>query len=214
MRPAAKPSIALMPANAIQERRKIARVDFRGRVEIAALTPPSAGRSPLVAASSELGPADSINLNEEGMCLRLQRELSIHAHVALRLFAEEHKRPFECTGRVAWVMQRLDLRDAPPFLYDIGVHFINPSSRLRGFASDLGLHMRAAGGSTASAKARLEPAMIRQRCYVPQVEQESTSPRRWHLVVTVDGAPCFSQRFASRREADDAWEDFQRRKAS
>ena len=199
-----------MTANAVQERRKVFRVDFRGRAEVGPLTGSARNTS-----ASEVWPADSVNLSEDGACLRLQRELSIHTHVALRLFTESRKRPCECTGRVAWVVQRLDLRDVPPFLYDVGVEFINPSSRLRQFASHLGLDLKTSNGAKTSApKAALEPAMIRQRCYVPRVEQEPGAPRRWHLVVTVDGAPCFSRRFASWRELGEAWARFKRRPAS
>ena len=102
----------------LQERRKRARGSFPGRVQI---TLPLSG----------VLEANPVNFSEGGMCLRLKEALEVSARVQLRLFAEAKKRPLTCAGRVAWVVQRLDLRSAPPFLFDVGIELVNPQSAVR-----------------------------------------------------------------------------------
>lgn len=193
-----------MAINVVQERRRLTRVDFQGRVEINPIESFTNGRPLFFRASS-------LNLSEGGVCVRLEQELAIHARVAMRILATPRRQPLECHGRVAWVIQRLDLRTDPPFLYDIGVEFINPSERLRQFASRLGVALKPPVLISTRRKPP-EPATIHGRCYVPQLQQESSAPRRWHLVVTVDGVPCVSRRTATRQAALAAWEQFQRRR--
>jgi len=196
-----------MAPNQIQERRKGERVGFRGRVEIdlvaARATWPSSSDS-----FSDRFEADSVNLSEGGMCVRLQQALDIHARVTLRLFPEPRKKPLECAGRVAWVIQRLDLRDAEPFVYDIGVEFVDPPPRLRQLTSGPGLPEKPLG--VRAPTRALQPLTVNDRCYVPRLQQESNQGNRWHLIVTVDSVPCFSRRYASEREALVSWEKFKR----
>jgi len=186
-----------MALKTIEERRKAPRVDWRGRVELNLpnLQTPLAG--------------NSLNMSEEGMCLRLQEALEVRSRVRLRLFTESSKKPVECTGRVAWVMQRLDLRNAPPFLYDVGVQFIDRPGRFRQFADRAGVLVKPSSGRAAK-ESSLQPSVINGRSYVPRLQQESSSGPRWHLIVTVDGAPCFSHRYASVQEAADSWAQFRR----
>lgn len=77
-------------------------------------------------------PADGVNLSGGGLCLRLRETLDVRAVVRLQLTTQPRaSRGIECTGRVAWVSQRLDLRPTPPFLFDVGIEFVRPSPRLR-----------------------------------------------------------------------------------
>jgi hypothetical protein len=186
-----------MALTTLVEHRKAPRVDFQGRVEIQQRAP-----------KSRLA-ASSVNLSGGGICVRLEEMLELHARVILRMFAERAQKPLECAGQVTWVIQRLDLRTTPPFLYDVGFRFLNPSGRLRQWVSRAGVGMRPAAARAASS--RLQPTTVRGRGYVPSLEKESSSRMPWHLVVRVDGAPCFSRRYATRREARGAWEQFQRR---
>lgn len=179
------------------DRRAAPRVDFQGRVEVA----PRASASRLS--------ASSVNLSEGGICVRLEETLELHARVLLRMFAAGAQKPLECAGQVAWVVQRLDLRAAPPFLYDVGVQFLKPSSRLRQWLVRTGLGRRPAAPRAAGG--RLQPAAVRGRWYVPSLEKESSARMAWHLVIRVDGAPCFSCRYPTQREAREAWRQFQRR---
>ncbi len=183
-------------AHTLTERRKLLRVDLSSRVELDMLSIPRRLN------------ADSINFNEGGMCVRVQEALEISSQVRMRLFAQSLTRPLEFGGRVAWVIQRLDLRDIPPFLYDVGVEFVNPPARLRAFASRIGVAMKTVSRPI---KPSLQPFHVQNRCYTPRVARESSLQGSWHLVVLVEGAPCFSGRYASERDALQAWEQFKRR---
>jgi hypothetical protein len=55
--------------------------------------------------------------------------------------------------------------------------------------------------------------MIRGRQFIPRLERDAHRPSQWHLVVSVDGAPCFSNRYPSERAALSAWSQFQRQQA-
>ena len=196
-----------MAIHPVEERRSRARVGFRGRVEIDLLASPDVWQHNTLQ-SQERFEADSVNLSEGGLCVRLEQTLDIHTRVALRVFADSRKRPVECVGRVAWVVQRLDLRDVPPFLYDIGLEFVDPPLRLRQLTSRTGpLEKPSSARSTTK---MLYPHTIKDRCYIPRLEQDSSSRSRWHLIVTVDSAPCFSCRYATEREALSGWEQFKR----
>ena len=191
-----------MPPDVVQERRRLTRVDFQGRVEIDAVGPHPETRAPSL-------PTSSINLSEGGVCVRVEHELAVRSRVVLRVFSSPRRRPVQCDGRVAWVMQRLDLRPAPPFLYDVGVEFLKPPDSLRRFAARLGLPLKPVEKATPR-RLRLLPATIRDRRYLASLEQERSGSNRWHVIVTVDGTPCFGQRCESLQEAKAAWQRFQR----
>ena len=186
-----------MALKTLAERRRIPRIEFQGRVELD--LPQSQVRLE----------ANSINLSEAGVCVRLQEALDIRLRVKLRLFPETLKRPLECTGRVAWVVQRLDLRDSPPFLYDVGLEFLDPPERLRQLAARMGVQLKPILAHPVTPT--LQPALLNGRRYVPRLDKESST---WHLVVWVDGVPCFSHRFPSQREAVESWQQFKRQATS
>ena len=188
-----------MSVNTVEDRRKIPRLGVQARVQVDLLHPKARLE------------ASSVNVSEQGLCLRLQESLEIRAALKLRLFTKHSVRPLECSGRVAWVVQRLDLRPTPPFVYDIGVEFVDPSPRLRLFASSkAGVALkRPAAALTAHT---LQPAIVQGREYIPRLDREPAST--WHLVIRLDGLPCFSRRFPSLRAALKAWEEFKRQGAS
>lgn len=185
----------------MEEQRRAARLRFQEHVELDGPGLPA-----------RLG-VSSLNVSEGGVCLRLQAALEIRSAVRLRLFPSADQRPVQCAGRVAWVVQRLDLRDAPPFVYDIGVEFVNPSGRLRELVSSLGVTPRTMERPAASkgvTRSALQPVAVCGRSYVPKLEQETRPESRWHLVVMVDGMPCFGHRYASRQDALFGWREFKR----
>ena len=162
-----------------------------------------------------------VNVSKSGICLRVQETLEVRSLVHLQMTASKREeqpaargrgpRPVQCTGRVIWVVQRLDLRESPPFLYDIGIEFVDPPASLRQ------LMARQTGAPSPAALAPSVrppgPARIRSRTYVPQLEHTDSVPMPWHLVVSVDGAPCYSSRYPSSRTARAGWEQFKRRQA-
>jgi len=148
-----------------------------------------------------------MNLSERGICVRLQEALEVRSRVRLRLFAPPQKRPLECAGRVAWVIQRLDLRDAPPYLYDVGVEFLDPPTRLRQFVSRVGIAVKSSG-ERAARDVLLKPATIKGRQYAPWLEKQPSPNPCWHLIVRVEGVPCFSGRYPSQQEAVKAWDQY------
>jgi len=158
-------------------------------------------------------PADSVNVSESGLCLRLQERLEVHSLVRLQLTSGRTAsiRHVECAGRVAWIMQRLDLRQQPPFLFDVGIELIKPPLIWRQSLAQRG----ALPVSPAHRAVRkgLEAVTIRNRRYVPALEHVPTQALRWHVVVSVDGIPCFSGRYASERAALAAWATFKRQQA-
>ena len=191
----------------MRERRNVSRVEFQRRVELLA---------PKLQTGAE---ASSLNVSEGGLCLRIQQTLEIRSSVTLRVFAQPRRKPFECMGRVAWVVQRRDLRDAPPFLYDVGVEFVGSPACLRAIVSKIGLPLKpsrvqrddASTVDRPSIRAVLfQPVIVHGRCYQPHVKREPPPNNRWHLVITVDGAPCFSHRYALARDARQSWEQFKR----
>ena len=142
--------------------------------------------------------------------MRLQAALELHSRFTLRLFEEAQKRPLQCNGRVMWVVQRLDLRDEPPFLYDVGVEFLNPPARLRQLAARAGVILRSALKPPA-VRTTLQHTQLHGRSYTPCLTHESVPSPCWHLVVLADEVPCFSQRYPSEREALGAWAHFKLR---
>ncbi|MBI3320941.1 MAG: PilZ domain-containing protein [Candidatus Omnitrophica bacterium] len=210
--------MAMPAASSIQERRQFARSEWTARVAINLLrTRRSIVADPVV------------NISEGGLCLRLQEELQVRSLVQMQLTATaaggssertgqgtapeslRTGRPVRCTGRVTWVVQRLDLREAPPFLFDVGIEFVDPPPLLR--------RLLVQRGAALTSKSRephtktLEASIIRGRRFVPRLERSSRPPLRWHLVVSVDGVPCFSSHFASEQEALAAWARFKRQQA-
>lgn len=167
---------------------------------------------------------EGINFSEGGLCLRLREALDVRSAVQLRLTplragdgkgcsgaragAARDPRPVTCAGRVSWVIQRLDLRDHPPFVFDAGIEFVNPPPMLQ--------HLVRRGVDLAAQKRRsthqrlLEPFLTRGRDFVPRLERTSSRPPRWHLVVSVGGVPCFSAHYPSERAAIAAWARFKR----
>lgn len=187
-----------LSSTTVQERRKFTRG-----------LPPSRLAIQLVRPEGILA-ADYVNGSEGGLCLRLQETLEVRSLVRLEVLPGHASRRLACQGRVAWVMQRLDLRGIPPFLFDVGIEFINPPPALRHWLTRHGGHVNAAvAGSSAREKA-LEPSVIRGRRYLPQLRREPDREQPWHLVVSVDGLPCFSGRYSSERAALTAWNAFKR----
>ena len=196
-----------MALKTLDDRRRATRVQLPGRVEL------EVPHRTLVAGSS-------LNLSEGGLCVRVEESLDVRAPVTLRLFPQPRSRPLECTGRIAWVVQRSDLRTVPPPLYDVGVQFVRTSARLRQLASRLGvilrdLSTRAPRPSTGAAgklvkHSSLQPTALRGRNYEPRLIHELAPHSAWHLVVKVDGAPCFSRHYPSEREGLDGWKQFKR----
>ena len=171
----------------VQERRKFNRLDLPEHVSINLLEPDASG------------PVTHINYSEGGVCLRLTQALEIHTLVRMQLRPEDAAhRSMELTGRVAWVMQRLDLRTAAP-QYDIGIEFTDAVPKIQ---KALGQRL---AGRAASA---LAPASLSGRTFVPHVEKVSAPQGRWHLVVAVEGAPCFSGHYESERAVVQAWAKF------
>jgi len=208
----------------IQERRRFPRQESPGRMSLDLVHPPLT--------------AESINFSEGGLCLRLRQMLEVRSLVRLQLtrgsFGLDRRRLLTCTGRVTWVMQRLDLRDAPPFVFDTGIEFVDPPPAFRQLIAQ---HdpPSSAGKPVALRQRALAQATIRGRLFMPHLERISpapaparggpretrlpvsrggpTRPLRWHLVVSVEGIPCFSEHYPSERAAVSAWATFKRQQA-
>ncbi len=194
-----------LAAPPVQERRRFVRCSTATRVDISLTEPP------------RVVTANSVNVSGGGFCLRLQELLEVRSVVQLRLTpdaggAMQERRPVTCAGRVSWVVQRLDLRDVPPFWYDVGIECVDPPPVLRQFlAQRIGTF--AAQKTPRLVKSWCLPTQVRGRLFVPTVEQTTSQPLRWHLVVSVDGAPCLSEHYASERAAAAGWMTFKRRAA-
>ena len=200
----------------VQERRRFPRTDSPPQVAINLLSP---NASALVS---------RVNYSEGGLCLRVQEALEVRSLVRLQWTpgrppgppvaragagsVEKSDRAVEFTGRVAWVIQRLDLRGGPPFLYDVGIEFVDAPPMLRQLVARAGTRLATSKDGGVTHKA-LSPAVIHGRRFIPQLEREFSRPSRWHLVVSIDSVPCFSQRFPSERAAVAAWARFKRQQA-
>jgi len=161
---------------------------------------------------------DGINVSERGLCLRVGAMLEVRSLVRLQLTpassAVNRLRPVECTGRVAWVIQRLDLRSIPPFLFDIGIEFTDPPLLLRQLMAQRGSPLDRLSARRKPMRAKgVESATIHGRQFVPSLEHDPQHAARWHLVVCVDEMPCFSNRYPSERTAVAAWTRFKRQQA-
>src|SRR3989338_6777358 len=97
-----------------QERRRFPRSAVAARLSVNLVHPRTASVS-------------HVNYSEGGLCLRLDEALEVRSLIRFQVApAKSGERPksprlIECTGRVAWVIQRMDLRSMPPFLFDIGI---------------------------------------------------------------------------------------------
>ena len=198
-----------MPAasSAVQERRKFIRRDGSPQLAINLLR------------SQGAVPAGSVNFSERGLCLRVQETLEVRSLVRLQLTPTKPAsrthlgtKPMECTGRVTWVVQRLDLRHGPPFLFDVGIEFVDPPAPLRRVLLQQGLGV-AASEKPRAGKKWLAPSLVRGREYVPQLDRSAQPGQRWRLVVLVDGVPCFSEHYPSERSAALGWERYKRRQS-
>jgi hypothetical protein len=193
-----------MPVSApTQERRRAVRVSGRADCEISLLRPDG------------LLTAESVNVSEGGLCLRVRQMLEVRSLVDVQMVpaksrASRARRPVRCAARVTWVMQRLDLRDAPPFFFDTGIEFINPSPQVRQCFAQSGIVLPA---SERAALSSIEPAKIHGRRFVPALERGDAEAGKWHLVISVEGVPCFSEHYASQRAALAAWAKFKRQQA-
>ena len=185
----------------VQERRQFVRGEFPPRFGIHLLDP----ERPV--------PPDGVNVSQGGLCLRLQEGLEVRSLVRFQITpSAKAPRALTCTGRVAWVVQRLDLATTSPFLYDVGIEFVDPSAMLRQLLARRGLRLSAPPPPQTHAK-QLEAAVIRGRHFMPRLDRAAGRPSRWHLVVSVDGAPCFSDHYSSERAALAGWAQFKRRRA-
>jgi hypothetical protein len=194
-----------LTSTAVQDRRRFARLEAPPRIVIDLLQ------------SDRRLPVDAVNISEAGLCLRLEERLEVRSLVNLQVTPGRRGparagRPVRCEGRVAWVIQRLDLREAPPYLFDVGIEFADPPAFLQRLISPRGRCQP----TRAQASARivpLVPAQIRGRQFVPKLERTPGSKPEWHLIVSIDSVPCFSERYLSERAAKAGWETFRRRQA-
>ena len=179
----------------------------------------------LLQAHRSTAAAEGVNLSEGGLCLRLREMLEVRSLVRLQLTpgnsgprergqrlsrGGQGRRPVRCTGRVTWVVQRLDLRGAPPFLFDTGIELVDPPAVLRQAAAQAGAGPALPRRGVRSTK--LGAVVVRGREYVPRVEHSAGPPPRWHLVVRAEGVPCVSEHYPSERAALAAWARFRRRR--
>lgn len=201
---------------AVQERRRFPRGFLPPRVAIN-----------LIQSDRSLN-ADYLNVSEGGVCLRVQEELAVGSLVQFQFSPHrpreavrrgEHRaawfsgqRPLQCRGRVAWVTQRMDLRGIPPFVFDVGVEFVQRSARFPGLLSR-GPSEAAVPHQPSAHRKAFAPTLVRNRCFIPRLERTTDAAWRWHLIVSVDGTPCFSERYPSEREALAGWVRFRRHQA-
>ncbi len=189
----------------IQERRRFSRHEPPAPVTINLLRPHG------------VVPLDQRNFSEGGICVRLEEMLEVRSLVRLQVMTAgrrslRSRRLVECTGRITWIMQRLDLRDAPPFVFDVGIEFVDPPPMLRQLMAQRSGQLASLRTSATTGKS-VEPTAIKGRQFLPQIERTANQPLPWHLVVSVDGIPCFSGHYASERAAKAAWALFQRQQA-
>ena len=154
-------------------------------------------------------PVESMNVSEGGVCLRLEELLEVRSLVRLHLTPARERsaasaHAMECAGRVAWVMQRLDLRTMPPFVFDVGIELLNPPSQIRTLVGS-----RPEQSEAPREKKALSPSTLKGREFIPRLVRTATEAP-WHLVVSVDGIPCFSGHYPSERAAVEAWARFKR----
>jgi len=191
----------------VEERRRFSRHAFSPDLGISVLSP-----EPSILVGR-------LNCSEGGLCIRLEKAPEVRSMVLLQWDSDKHRArsakmagQIEFTGRVAWVIQRLDLRVVAPFVYDVGVEFVDPPALLRQIIARRE-GRQTAGMERSMREKMIPPAHIRDRDFIPRLARDGSQPARWHLVVMVDGSPCFSERYASERSAIDAWVRFKRQQA-
>jgi hypothetical protein len=64
----------------------------------------------------------SENLSEDGVMVKLERQLSNAAIVRLNLFVTE-KAPFDCKGSIAWT-KKVNPENTKPDIFETGIRFI------------------------------------------------------------------------------------------
>jgi len=163
------------------------------------------------------GPVNHVNVSEGGLCLRLPTMLEVRSLVRLQLTPANglarRWRPMECTGRVAWVTQRLDLRAIPPYLFDVGIEFVNLPRSVHRWLTQQHVQVGAVKPRVLSHGKPLEPAVVKGREFVPRLDSDGMRQARWHLIVTVGEVPCFSRHYPTEREALAAWARFKRQQS-
>ena len=200
--------MALSSLSSVQvpERRRFLRNELPSRVTVNLLQP------------TRLVPADGVNVSEGGLCLRLQETLEVRSLVDLQLTPDGarhgvEQKPVRCKGRVSWVVQRLDLRPSPPFVFDVGIEFVDPPSMLRKLMVQRGADQAPPPIRQAVRESRLVPSVIRGRQFIPKLERVEDRPPQWHLVVAIDGVPCLSEHYLSKSDAVAGWDRFKRQQA-
>ena len=188
-----------------QERLHFTRAPWPAALGINLLQPPGAG------------PVNHVNMSEGGLCLRLPTRLEVRSLVRLQLTPADSLarrwRPMECTGRVAWVTQRLDLRAMPPYLFDVGIEFVNLPRSIHRRLTQQHIQVGAVKPRGSNHGKPLEPAVVKGRQFVPRLDPDGLRQARWHLIVTVGDVPCFSRHYPTEHEALAAWERFKRAQA-
>ncbi|MBI4341014.1 MAG: PilZ domain-containing protein [Candidatus Omnitrophica bacterium] len=187
-----------------QERRHFARASWPGLLGVSLLQP------------TGVGPINHVNVSEGGLCLRLPAMLEVRSLVRLQLAPgglARRWRPIECTGRVAWVTQRLDLRAMPPYLFDVGIEFVEAPHRVHQWMTQLEGKQRIAERPVSTKNKQAAAAVIKGRRFEPTLICDGSAPARWHLIVAIESVPCFSHHYPTNREALAAWEQFKRQQS-
>jgi hypothetical protein len=94
----------------------------------------------------------------------------------------------------------------------VGIEFVDPPPLLRQLIA------RRQGALTASRKTMihrraLATRIVRGRQFIPHLERDPGNTSPWHLIVSVDGVPCFSHRYTSEAAALVGWSQFKRAQA-
>ncbi len=156
---------------------------------------------------------DGVNVSNRGACLRVGHSLEINSLMDLQFKhmvsaqAENVNEIEKCSARVAWVVQRLDLRATPPFLFDVGIEWLSPPKLL--IQSIFGKTAVVKSELSAKARKALTSWQRNGREFVPKLTFEENRDPSWHLVIMADGAPCSSQRLATEKAALEALKKFQ-----
>src|SRR3989338_3876527 len=151
-------------STAVQDRRRFSRVEVPPRLAVDLLQ------------SDHRLTVDAVNISEAGLCLRLEERLEVRSLVNLQLTpprsgAVRNVRAIRCEGRVAWVIQRLDLRDEAPYLFDVGIEFADPPAFLRRLV--IGRGSRPVSRLPAAHTVPPASAVLRGRGYVQRPERRT-----------------------------------------
>ena len=193
-----------MSASSSPERRQSLRVPYQGVVEIE----PQGGGSPVTGEGRDLG--------EGGVSVRVNERLDLHTVVRMRLTPPrltDRRAParrasaLQCVGRVAWTTARMDLRAEPPYPYDMGIEFLQVPPFIKRQMTMVYRRLRQHQQAAPRAP-RLRAAQIGRRFYVPSLSYDVAPQASWHLIVRIDGVPCYARRFASLNAAVAGWKAF------